>query len=154
MASYLVLEPAGTDRERVEKAIILRDGFAFLAFLAPFLWFLWHRMWLEALAVLALGLALAALSAQPAYSGLGLVLSLLLSALIGLEAQALRAAALRRRGFHDWGVVEGANRAEAEMRYLAETAREDGPAPARSAPAAPPRPGASSFDLLDVSRGS
>ena len=35
MTSYLVLEPQGTAADRAEKAVIVRDGFAFLAFLLP-----------------------------------------------------------------------------------------------------------------------
>ena len=47
MASYVVMEPP---EGGPEQAILVRDGFALLAFIMPFLWFLWHRMWLEALA--------------------------------------------------------------------------------------------------------
>lgn len=160
MASYMVLEPGKGASGREEKAVLIRDGFAVLAFIVPFFWFLFHRMWLEALAVLAFGLALAALGMQPAFTLLAPVLSLLLSFFIGLEARALRAAALRRRGWVDWGVVEAANRKEAEARYVAEAAtRAERPAAAPPPVPVPSRTGerraktmAPAFGLLDYPR--
>ena len=70
----------------------------------PPLWLLWHRLWIEALLAFAASIALATLGEQ---AGLGLpasALSLLVSLYVGLEGQALRAAALRRRGWREWGV--------------------------------------------------
>lgn len=134
MASYVVMEPAASDsRDIAARAVAVRDGFAFLAFLVPFLWFLWHRMWLEAAAALAVAFALAALGALPGTGILVPALSLLVSLFFGLEAQALRIACLARRGWHMWGVVEADNRDDAETRYLAETVM-DTPAPAPAAP--------------------
>ena len=137
MASYVVLEPEAA-AARDEEAVLVRDSFAFLAFIVPFFWFLWHRMWFEALAALALGLMLGALAAQPgAYGTVGTLLSLLLGILIGLEARALRVAALRRRGWREWGVVEADSREEAEARFAAEAAA---PAPRPAAAPPPVRP--------------
>ncbi|WP_163272467.1 DUF2628 domain-containing protein [Chelativorans alearense] len=152
MATYLVLEPGGASQEKAEKAVVVRDGFSFLAFFMPFFWFLWHRMWLEALAALALGLILGALGAQPGYAALSLGLSLLLSALIGLEARSLRVAALGRRGWTLWGVVEAGSHNEAEMRYASEAAPPAAPLAVKAPPHAGPAKG-SSFDLLDYPRG-
>ena len=127
MASYVVMEPPA----REDDAVLVRDGFHLLAFLAPFLWFLFHRLWIEALVVLALALALGVagsltgISAAPA-------LSLLVSVYVGLEGAALRVAALRRRGWREWGVVEADNPADAEVRYLAEEYAD--------APSEPPAP--------------
>ncbi|MDZ5697394.1 DUF2628 domain-containing protein [Chelativorans sp. M5D2P16] len=158
MASYMVLEPGIGPSERTEKAVLIRDGFAVLAFIVPFLWFLFHRMWLEAFAVLALSLSIAALGMQPGFAVLTPILSLLLSFLIGLEAQALRAAALRRRGWVDWGLVEAGNRNEAEARYVAEAAariERAAPPPVPLAPVAGkprPRTATPAFGLLDYPR--
>lgn len=120
MASYIVLEPEGMATKKAEQAILIRDGFAFLAFIAPPIWFAWHRMWLETLAFLAAILALAALGMISGYGTLSLLLSLLLSLFIGFEAQGLRVAVLRRRGWSVWGVVESKDRGEAELRYASE----------------------------------
>jgi len=124
MTSYVVMErttgarPAldGADRD----STIVRDRFTLIGFLLPVIWLAWHRLWLEA------GLALAAMLAiglGGSYAGLGSAapwLSLLVSIYVGLEGPALRLAALRRRGWREWGVVEADNAADAETRYLAE----------------------------------
>lgn len=144
MASYVVMEPpAGTGWKSAEDARFVRDGFAFLAFLVPFIWFLWHRMWIEAAAALALTFALGGLSSLEAFADIGPVVSLLVWILIALEANALRVTALERRGWHVWGVVEAHNREEAEMRYLAELAtasEKRGFEKPDGAPPAPDRP--------------
>jgi hypothetical protein len=66
---------------------------------------------------------------------------LLVSLYVGLEASALKLAALRRRGWREWGVVEADNADEAEIRYLAEalTGSDETPAPPPTAGPAAPR---------------
>ncbi|WP_028034463.1 DUF2628 domain-containing protein [Chelativorans sp. J32] len=158
MASYLVLEPPGDRTDKAEKALVIRDGFSLLALIMPLLWFLWHRMWLEALAFVAVALLLAGLGTLPGFTMLAPLLSFFLYIFIGLEAQALRVAALGRRGWQVWGVVEGANSDEAELRYAAEVGQES----SRRAPAAPAvagsrggtgqRPSPATFGLIDYPR--
>lgn len=113
MASYVVMEPPETHSD----AALVRDGFYFFAFPVPVLWFLWHRMWLEAgiafIAAIVIGL-------MPGLSPLSFPLALLVGLYVGLDAAALRISALRRRGWREWGVVEAANRIEAETRYFTE----------------------------------
>ncbi|UUP17595.1 DUF2628 domain-containing protein [Nitratireductor thuwali] len=140
MASYLVVEPETETGDAAEKAVVLRDGFSFFAFLAPVIWFLVHRMWWEALAALALALALAALGTVAGYSAAAFIVSLCVSFLIGMEAQSWRVASLQRRGWHVWGVVEANSKDEAEIRYAAESA--SGPQYVRTSqrPAAAPPP--------------
>jgi len=138
MASYLVLEPPEAASDGAEKAALIRDGFSLPAFILPLIWFLWHRMWIEALTVLVFGVALALLDARLGGALPVSILSILFSFLIGLEAAALRAAALERRGWRPWGVIEARRREEAELRYASEAGR---PEPARgAAPTAMPRP--------------
>lgn len=115
MASYIVMEPpqpAGAGEAR-----IFRDGFAVLAFLFAPLWLAWHRLWIEALLVFALQLLLGALGERFDILPAASALSLLLSFYVGLEAPALRAAGMRRRGFSDWGVVDADSLRDAELRY-------------------------------------
>jgi hypothetical protein len=120
MAIYVVMEPPAADAaEAVERAVIIRDGFAFLAFLVPPLWLLWHRLWIEAALAFAASIALTALGEQAGLGFTGAALSLLVSIFVGLEGQALRVNALRRRGWREWGVVQAGSPAEAEIRYLA-----------------------------------
>jgi Protein of unknown function (DUF2628) len=119
MAIYVVMEPpVANTTQAAERAFLVRDGFALLAFLVPPLWLLWHRLWIEAALAFAAGVGLTALGET---AGLGLAsgaLSLLVSIYVGLEGPALRINALRRRGWREWGVVEAGDRAEAEIRYL------------------------------------
>jgi len=161
MASYLVLEPpAATDK--AEKAVIVRDGFSIPAFVLPLLWFLWHRMWLEALGFLVMGVLLAGLGTLPGFTMLAPLLSVFLYVLIGLEAQALRIASLRRRGWREWGVVEAQNRDEAELRYAAEVGHYPaqrpvvpaGATPANRAAPSAPRAADATFGLIDYPRKS
>ena len=121
MAAYLVLEPPEGDAEkRAVRARLIRDGFSWLAFLFPVPWFLFHRLWIEALVALAATFGVAVAAELLGLGHGGTALSLLVSLAVGLEGEALRAAALRRRGWREWGVVEAENREEAEMRYLTE----------------------------------
>lgn len=131
MASYVVMEPP---QAGAEDAVLVRDGFACLAFIVPFLWFLWHRMWLEALAALAAALLLGALGTLEGWSAVSTVISLCLSLFLGLEARGLRIAMLRRRGWRQWGVVEADNRSDAETRYMAELFSGEAPVAAPAPP--------------------
>jgi hypothetical protein len=120
MAIYVVMEPSAANAvEAAERAVLIRDGFAFLAFLVPPLWLLWHRLWIEAALAFAAGVGLTALGETAGLGLLGAALSLLVSIYVGMEGPALRINALRRRGWRDRGVVEAANAREAEIRYLA-----------------------------------
>jgi hypothetical protein len=119
MAIYVVMEPpAANVAEAAERAVLVRDGFTLLAFLVPPLWLLWHRLWIEAAIAFAAGVGLTALGETAGLGFTGAALSLLVSIYVGLEGQALRIDALRRRGWRNWGVVEASDVGEAEIRYL------------------------------------
>ena len=120
MAIYIVMEPPQRQgAEAAERALLVRDGFAFFAFLVPPLWLAVHRLWIEAAFALVVGLALGALGTVAGFGLAGSLLPLLVAIYVGLEGNALRVAALRRRGWREWGVVEASNAGEAEIRYLA-----------------------------------
>ena len=152
MASYVVMEPpfdagGGDARGRADRAVLVRDGFHLFAFLVPALWLLFHRLWIEALLVIAVSLVLAGAGSAAGLGNAAPVLSLLVSLYVGLEGPALRLARYRRRGWRDWGVVEADSAGDAEIRYLAETdAGEDGHEDRQeeavwpTAPVAAPRP--------------
>jgi len=128
MAIYVVMEPpAANATEAAERAVLVRDGFSFLAFLVPPLWLLWHRLWIEAALAFTASVALTALGETAGLGFTAAALSLLVSIYVGLEGTGLRIAALRRRGWHDWGVVEAGNAGEAEIRYLAGEEPEEEP---------------------------
>jgi len=119
MATYVVMEPPGRS-EKVDTTAFIRDGFTWLGLLVPPLWLAWHRLWIEAgLAFVVMG----ALSMAGQNLGLGLassLLSTLVSFYVGLEGQGLRIAALRRRGWHEWGVVQAGRLDDADIRYALE----------------------------------
>jgi len=122
MSVYVVMEPGDLAPDLAqEKALLVRDGFSFGAFLFPPLWLLTRRLWLEAAAAVLFLLAAGVLAAWlSGHEGLAPVLSILIGLYFGLEGSALQLAALRRRGFRDWGVVEARDRRDAELRYAAE----------------------------------
>lgn len=119
MAIYSVLEPPETGDTGFEKAVVIRDGFSVVALIAPLLWFLWHRMWLEALVIFIVSTGLGVLSMIPGLEAAPAV-GILVSLFVGLEARNLRAGSFRRRGWKDWGVVAASSYKEAELRYMTE----------------------------------
>ncbi len=120
MAVYVVMEPPGAEgSEAKTRAVLVRDAFSVIAFLLPPLWLLWHRLWIEAALALSASLLVTALGEIAGFGLAGGALSLLVSIYVGLEGAALRVAALSRRGWRQWGVIEAASRDEAEIRYLA-----------------------------------
>lgn len=123
MAAYVIMEPRQKTPATVD-AVFIRDGFAFLAFLVPFVWLLWHRLWIEAALALGAVLLIGALAETGGYGAYASLLSLLVSIYVGLEGAALRINALRRRGWRDAAVVEANSAAEAEIRYYAAVAVE------------------------------
>ncbi|SJM28466.1 DUF2628 domain-containing protein [Mesorhizobium delmotii] len=119
MAIYVVMEPPGRG-EKPDTTAFVRDGFSWLGFLVPPLWLLWHRLWIEA-ALAFVTMAFFSMLAEGLSLGLaGPLLSLLVSLYVGLEGQALRIAALRRRGWLEWGVVAADRLDDADTRYVLE----------------------------------
>ena len=129
MAIYVVMEPPGRT-EAADDTAFVRDGFSWLAFLLAPLWLAWHKLWVEAaLAFVAMGL-ISVLGQRLGLDWAGSALSLLVSLYIGLEGQGLRIAALRRRAWHEWGVVAADNLDDADIRQTLDAeALADEPAP-------------------------
>ena len=132
MAVYVVMEPP----TRAD-AVLVRDGFHLFGFLTPPIWLLWHRMWIEAIVAFAIAMVLAALGEALDAGFAGTLLSLLVSIYVGIEGAALRLAALRRRGWREWGVVEADSFDGAEARYLMEAERLERGEPNEPSPPAP-----------------
>jgi hypothetical protein len=125
MTSYVVmLPPRGSPEQRLEQAASIRDGFSWLAFFVPPLWLLWHRLWLEAILVFLLMALLSGLGEAAGFPVTGGLLGFLVSLYVGLEGQAMRIAAMRRRGWQDWGVVDADRQDGADLRYIPDIARE------------------------------
>lgn len=136
MRVYTVHVPPLSRRDH--DPVLVKEGFSWPAFLFGPLWAFAHRMWLIAVAlvvlVLALGLALDALGVADVVET---VISFAVAVLIGAHGNDWRRRALIRRGYRDAGVVAARSLDEALARYLdAEPARP--PARVRAMPVPPP----------------
>jgi hypothetical protein len=122
MSVYTVHEPplrAADLAADPNRFVFVRDGFSWWAFLLAPLWMLRHRLWL-ALAIyllIAAGLEIL-LRALGASVFANVMVGLLLSVLIGLEASTLRRFKLGRRQWRNVGVVTGDNLEDAERRFF------------------------------------
>jgi hypothetical protein len=127
MRVYTVHIPADAtpgDPAAFDRAILVRDGFTFFAFLFTALWFFAHRLWLAGLGVLVAVVAFGILVSQLELTPLaGVAAHLLLSSLIGLEASSLRRWTYARSGLPAVDIVTGIDYEEAEskaaIRWLA-----------------------------------
>ncbi|WP_127520644.1 DUF2628 domain-containing protein [Mesorhizobium sp. Z1-4] len=115
MASYVVMEPPSRTGGEIR---MVRDGFSFVALILPFVWLLWHRMWIEALLVFAVAIALGVGGELTGFQDVAMGLSLLVSIYVALEGASLRVAALRRQGWREAGVVDAVSEDEAMLRYF------------------------------------
>jgi Protein of unknown function (DUF2628) len=149
MRVYSVHEPPvrGLDPlPDAERFVFVRDGFYFRAFLFAPLWMLWRQMWLVLAGYLILSAvvetALVMVGATPADV---VVVALLISLLVGLEASTLRRFTLTRGGWKYVGIVSGDDLEDAERRYF-ETWVLELPAqravPMAAPPSTPPESGA------------
>ena len=124
----------------LDRAVLVPDGFAWPAFAFGVLWFLFHRLWIAALIVLAGFLALAGIGhllGLPA--GIATLVTLLASWLVGLEASSLRRWTLARRGWPARDAVIAATPEEAEARALNRWLDSSAAAPRAPFPAGPTR---------------
>jgi hypothetical protein len=152
MARYTIHLPAMAPREAaLERAIFVRDGWSWGAFLLGPFWLFRHRHWgggmLALIATLAL---LAGIALLPIPAGARLLAVLALQVLFALEGSSLRRAALRAAGFEEAGLVAGQNRDEIEYRFFAGALpggdADAGPLP----PPAAPVPGAMPSPVLGL----
>jgi hypothetical protein len=133
MKTYTVFEPPASSgasvEQRLEAAVLVKDGFAWPAFLLPPLWLAWHRMWM-ALAIYVATLLLAA--GLVWLLGLGdaamTVIVLGAALVLGLEGNELRRSVLTARGYAETGIVTGASLEDCELRHFGGTPTATGPA--------------------------
>jgi hypothetical protein len=134
MAIYTVhIPPQG----REEKARFIREGLNIFALILPFIWLLWHRLWLALLVYIAYGLALSVLTRMGA-GMIAIVLSFLPALFLFIEGNQLVRNRLYRAGWQFSGVVIAANAREAEICYFTGNRHSESQmaAPASSAPVA------------------
>lgn len=138
MAIFTVHLPTNTSPEAVaDRAVFVREGFAFWAVLFGPLWFLRHRVWLGFVAWLAIA-ALVNIAERwlgPVTTG---GLELILAIATGVVANDVRRLTLALRGFRERGVVEGENQEAAERRFFDAWLVRPKPAPAPAQPSLHP----------------
>ncbi len=121
MGIYTVhIKGSSDEPSAFERAVFVRDGFAWLAFLLGPIWLLWNRAWLALLVWILLQVAIgflvqAHVIPMPAQSLIEFVIALAL----GFEAASVRRYALRRRGFRLVDVVQESRLIDAERRFFA-----------------------------------
>ena len=142
MASWTVFEPERTtpgNLAAADRSVFVKDGFNLAAFLIAPVWLLWRRMWLVFLFWLAAEIALAVIGRLLHFDEtLRGVIALLFSLCASLEANALRAWTLRRKGWRFKGLAVGHNLPEAELRHFAERNLVEPAPPAPTRPRTPP----------------
>jgi hypothetical protein len=137
MRVYTVHIPPATRHQA--DPVLVKEGFSWPAFFFGPIWALAHRMWLVAVALVALDLIVSvALDATRISSVTEAVISLAIAVLVGAHGNDWRRRSLDRHGFRDAGVVAARNVDEALARYLDTTIlRSAAPRP-RTAPVPPP----------------
>jgi hypothetical protein len=122
MPIYTVYEPPLRAHESTpdpERFVFVHDGFSFWAFLLTPLWMLRHRLWLALVCYVIVAAALSlGLRAIGASATLTIVVTILLSLLVGFEAATLRRFKLSRRGWRNVGIVVGDDIELAEQRFF------------------------------------
>lgn len=118
MRIYTVhLRREGLDPDR--DIVLVKEGFNWPALLLSLLWALWHGLWLVALGLLvlevALGVAARLLGVAP---WIETALATGLAVIFAFVANDLRRWTLRRRGFVQAGVIAGRNQDNAEVRLF------------------------------------
>lgn len=109
-----------SQQNTLERAVFVREGWRWGAFLFGPLWLLWHRHFALGLIVLVLeGILLGQINALPLQAGAGLLAHVLISFLFGLEGVSLRRFALEKSGYTEVALVAGEDLEEAEQRFFA-----------------------------------
>lgn len=124
MRSYTVQRPPYPG-----SAIVLPEGFSFWAFLFGPLWFLFHGLWVSAILLVlvhvALGTALQYFGLPEVFSGIA---SLTVSVLVGFNARDWWRLMLTRQGFRFEPVVLGRSLEQAELTLMKRAFAETGAA--------------------------
>ncbi len=121
MIAYTIHEPsdiAGTPEARADAVQFVKEGIAWWALFFPFLWLIYHRMWIvlagyfALVLALQLGFGLAGLEAAAGWAVIAL------SVVFALEANDLRRWGLSRHGYRLVGAVSGRDLTECELKYF------------------------------------
>lgn len=107
------------DDDAGKNVVFVKDGFSWPAFFIPFVWMIWHRLWLALAAYIVVVACLSGIGYLSGFpDGLATMLGLLVNVFFGLEGNNLRRRALARRGFHEVTDIVASDREEAAWRYF------------------------------------
>lgn len=103
---------------KIEDVVLIKEGFSFFAFLFSSLWFLYHKMWREFLALALINFAIVS-------TGNGLFgeldkffLEFALILIVGLNANYWFCDHLKRKDYEFIGLVFGENQENAKLRFI------------------------------------
>ncbi|MCP1199087.1 DUF2628 domain-containing protein [Notoacmeibacter sp. MSK16QG-6] len=137
MKVYRVMERPASSTSAIETRFVA-ERFRWLAFLLPVVWLLSQRLWLTALLVflltLAVGLALPHFGFANAYV---ILCNLAVGFIVGLESTGLIASGLEKRDWREIGVTAGDTVEDAELRWFSRHTLEMNPADHSSLAGAP-----------------
>jgi hypothetical protein len=102
---------------KIEDLILLKEGFSFFAFLFSGLWFLYHKMWKEMLAVVLINIVFVKL-ADFSVSFDDIFLQVALIFMIALNANYWFCQHLISKGYQFSGMSFGANCDEARLNFV------------------------------------
>jgi Protein of unknown function (DUF2628) len=124
LPTYTVHEPqpvAEDPDERATRLVFVKEGFAWLAFIAPVLWLLFNRLWRELIAFIIVAAILMGLVKLAGGNTIAIGwTSALINLAFGFEARDLYRAALARQAYALIGVVTGRSLEDSERRFLTE----------------------------------
>lgn len=104
---------------KIEDIILLKDGFCWMAFFLSIFWFLYHKMWKEALALLIVDIVISLLDFNAIVTGSSkIVLELLFAIMIAINANYWLVENLKKRSYEFVGLIFGNNAINAKMRFI------------------------------------
>ncbi|MGN7295131.1 DUF2628 domain-containing protein [Rhizobium sp. SAFR-030] len=160
MISYLILTPPGGPDRDHRTTRFVADRFAWLAFVFPGLWLLFHRCWLIGVATLIAQVGAGWLTNLSGLFWAGTLAQLAIGLLIGLEGRHIYISTLIRHGWMLSDVVSAPDLSTAEAFYFSSAAGDVAPATVPttdwskfSAPAGAPARGGPALGLFDIAGG-
>jgi hypothetical protein len=119
-AAYLPPPKSGlSEADALSQAMVLRDGFSFMAFVFTGLWLLAKRLWLPFLAFAVIyGLIALAQWRYGFNPAAAAIIQLVIGFWLGLEAASLQGRKLVAGGWRFVDVIEARNQDEAERRFF------------------------------------
>jgi hypothetical protein len=118
LRSYAILTPPGGPLPDHRSTLVIADRFSWLAFLFPWLWLFWHRLWLAGIVALLVQIGSGFLMQIPGFAPAGLLIGLAVSLLAGLESRNYYSNALGRRGWTVEAIAFAQDRQTAEEIYF------------------------------------